>query len=523
MSCKARGLRGNGLDHRQVRQRATMSLIVAACLGLTSAIGWAASKEQKKMTDQQITTEVDHTLLTDSALLNNQIDAKVDQGIVTLSGTADHLMAKERAAKLVQTIRGVRGVVNVIELKSSSSSDEEIRKAVDSALLYDAATDSYELKPEVKDGVVTLSGTVQSYREQQLAVSVTKGVKGVKGVRDSITLKIKSNRADTEIAPEVARGIAIDAWLDPTLITTSVKNGVVTLTGVVGSSAHYDRAILLAWVAGVKSVNAERLMIKPWAKPSGQRNDMNAIRSDPQIKQAVRDAFVVDPRVFSFNPTIEVENGDVTLTGMVDNVKAKSAAEQDALNTVSVWRVKNLLKVRPAKPVTDDKLSQSVSSAFLRDPVVESYQINVKAKNGVITLTGTVDSYFEKTQAEDIASRANGVVNVKNNLAVSYPTLVYYDLRHDPDWGSYRPFYSYWNAYTPYYPWPRTSDAEMKTDIENDLFWSPFVTAAQVTVKVENGVATLTGTVDSWSEYRAATENAYDGGALYVKNALKIK
>jgi len=42
-------------------------------------------------------------------------------------------------------------------------------------------------------------------------------------------------------------------------------------------------------------------------------------------------------------------------------------------------------------------------------------------------------------------------------------------------------------------------------------------------VKVENGVATLTGTVDSWSEYRAATENAYEGGASSVKNELKIK
>jgi len=45
----------------------------------------------------------------------------------------------------------------------------------------------------------------------------------------------------------------------------------------------------------------------------------------------------------------------------------------------------------------------------------------VKAKNGVITLTGSVDSYYEKARAEDITSRANGVLNVKNNLAVSYP------------------------------------------------------------------------------------------------------
>jgi osmotically-inducible protein OsmY len=64
--------------------------------------GLAAPKKHTKMTDRQITSAVAHTLLTDSALLNKQIAARVDKGIVTLSGTADHLMAKERAAKLAQ-------------------------------------------------------------------------------------------------------------------------------------------------------------------------------------------------------------------------------------------------------------------------------------------------------------------------------------------------------------------------------------------------------------------------------------
>jgi osmotically-inducible protein OsmY len=63
-------------------------------------------------------------------------------------------------------------------------------------------------------------------------------------------------------------------------------------------------------------------------------------------------------------------------------------------------------------------------------------------------------------------------------------------------------------------------DGEIKEEIKDELFWSPFVDADQVFVRVEEGVATLTGTVDSWTEYNAATENAYEGGATKVNNQL---
>jgi hypothetical protein len=75
-----------------------------------------------------------------------------------------------------------------------------------------------------------------------------------------------------------------------------------------------------------------------------------AVKGDPQIKQAVHDAFVYDPRVDSFNPNVDVDNRIVTLSGVVDNLKAKRAAEQDAKNTWGVWRVKNLLTTRPVAP-----------------------------------------------------------------------------------------------------------------------------------------------------------------------------
>jgi len=516
---KAKSMKGCKFESRHEGWKLMTALIAAVCLLLISAAVRSEPGYSMNLSDQQITRAVDHALLTDSALLNNMIDTMVNDGIVTLSGTANNLMTKERASRIAQTIRGVRGVVNMIALQTPSRSDEEIRKNVVEALLYDAATDSYELKPEVKDGVVTLDGTVQSYREKQLAVYVAKSVKGVKEVNDNIVLDSKSERPDEQIVADVRSVIDNDVWLTNSFIATDVKDGVVTLTGTVGSAAQHNRASMLAWTAGVKSVNAERLNVEPWAQSIDQRKKAVAT-DDRQIEQAVHDAFVYDPRVYSLNPSVDVDKGVVTLTGVVDSLKARRAAEQDARNTIGVWRVKNLLKVRPSKSIPDDILSRNVDSALQRDPFVDSYKIGVNAKNGAITLTGVVDSYYEKAQAEDIASRAEGVLNVKNNLTVSYPSLVYHDLSYEPYWID-TPFYSYWDDYRPLYS-SYISDAEIQADIEDKMFWSPFVDLIDITVKVTNGAATLTGKANSWLEFKKATEHAYEGGASQVYNNIAV-
>ncbi len=67
------------------------------------------------------------------------------------------------------------------------------------------------------------------------------------------------------------------------------------------------------------------------------------------------------------------------------------------------------------------------------------------------------------------------------------------------------------------------SDREIKQDIENELRQSPFVDSEKVAVTVKSGVATLTGTVDGWTEYADAEANAYQGGAKKVQNYLKLR
>jgi osmotically-inducible protein OsmY len=201
----------------------------------------------------------------------------------------------------------------------------------------------------------------------------------------------------------------------------------------------------------------------------------------------------------------------------VDNLKAKQAAAQTARLTVGVRQVINRIKVRPQTRYEDTALEERIRQSFQRDPVVDSLEITVDVQNGIAELFGSVETAFERTWAENLASRVNGIISVKNYLAVTG----YFDPNlYDPyldDW--------YSGDGPDYYNPPVTlkSDRSIKQAIENEFFWSPFVDGDDIDVQVENGRATLTGKVDSWSEYSAASDNAFDGGAVVVYNDLKVR
>ena len=72
-------------------------------------------------------------------------------------------------------------------------------------------------------------------------------------------------------------------------------------------------------------------------------------------------------------------------------------------------------------------------------------------------------------------------------------------------------------------PESHLSDAQVKKDIENSLFWSPFVDRDAIKVTVDGGVATLTGSVGTWIGYEEADQDAHKGGAAAVCNRLEVK
>lgn len=468
-------------------------IVLTTVLGALFLCFLSSTGLAKEIKDSDITLAVERALSVDQGVASHLIDVATLDGIVTLTGSVDNLLSKDRATKVAGSVKGVRSVVNTIKVKSMDRSDEDIEKDVRHALVYDPATDSYDVDVSVNNGVVTLKGTVDSWQEKQLCAVVAKGVKGVRDIENDIVAEYKETRSDKEIKAEVEGRLEWDVWVDDILIDVEVKDGNVTLSGTVGSAVEKSWAYADAWINGVKSVDTSNLKVNHVLKDKMRRNKKYTIKPDNEIEKAIKDAFVYDPRVFSFNVDIEVDARVATLTGVVDNLAAKRAAEQDAKNTFGVWRVKNYLRVRPVSRRIDSVIANRVKEALVLDPYVERHDVNVTVINGKAYLYGTVDSAFEKAQAEAVAAGVKGVVDVQNDLIVP------------ESWG--------WGM----------ADWEIKEDIEDELWWSPFVDSNEVTVSVKDGVATLRGTVDTWKERGAATDNAYEGGAKKVRNELTVR
>jgi osmotically-inducible protein OsmY len=244
-------------------------------------------------------------------------------------------------------------------------------------------------------------------------------------------------------------------------------------------------------VVGVNDVDATGLEVGWWARDH-MRRDKYALKSDHEIRRAVKNAFLYDPRVLSFEPAVRVKSGVVTLSGTVDNLEARRAAEKDARNTVGVVLVRNHLQVRPTTDLADEEITQRVRRARRRDPLVNRFDVAVTTFGGEVYLAAAVDSWIERIHAEQVAAGVEGVMDIHNNLDVSRS----------------RAF---------------LGDRAIEEEIKDELFWSPFVDADEVHVTVHNGVATLSGTVDNWADSSWAAGNARQGGALRVRNNVKVR
>ena len=472
--------------------------------------------------DDDIALAVTQRLLNDPGARNFVIDVEVEQGVVSLTGSVTNLMAKERARRLAETVKGVRAIVNRIDVSPRFRPDDELRQDVEQALAVDPATDVYEVEVDVDRQKVILTGSVDSWAEKRLAGRVAKRVNGVKALENRVAVDLELNRPDDELEREIEQILAWDALVDDDQITVEVTDGNVRLGGYVASLAEKRRAANQAWVPGVDGVDETGLEVTTWARDPRFRKQKYAKldKPDPAVAEAVRAALRRDPRVPADLIKVEVDNGKAVLTGKVDNLLSKRAAGRTAGNTLGVYRVKNHLQVRPGTP-TDEVLDDRVTAAIARNPVLENEEIGVQVIDGVVGLEGSVDSYYEKAVADNTAASVYGVVYVDNDLFVE-------DKAGAPL--SYSPYVDDWT--TRDYDWYRgpegftataKDDWEILEDVRDELFWSPFVDSDEVEVSVDNGVVTLSGTVDSWSERQTAAENAYEGGAAYVDNDLRVR
>lgn len=474
--------------NRGFRRSLLTPTIAAACVCVASVGGTAHAQD---ITDEDLVNHIDNEMVVSDRVDAYKVRVESDSARVTLTGTVNNLLAKRRAEQIARSTVGVVSVQNDIVVKRSDRADREIKRDIQAAYQKDPAADTYEIAIDVRNGTVTVSGTVDSRAEKQLAGEVAAGVRGVTEVVNDVDVDYATDRADAEIRSDIRRRLETNVMVDDGLLNVMVADGDARLTGTVGSAAEKWKAYDLAWVAGVRTVDASDVEIEWWARDDMQRTDVFDAMTDPEIRRAVEQAFVYDARIQAYNPAVRVNDGRVTLMGTVDNLRAKRAAEQLASETIGVWDVDNYLRVDPETDPSDGDLEADIAAALRRDSYVDRFDVTVEVVNGHAHLYGEVDTEYERQRAESQAAAMTGVVDVSN----------YIDVEDQ---------------------WDAKDDWEITEDIESELFWSPFVDSDEVTVMVDDGVATLTGTVDTLDERAAASENAYEGGARLVDNDLLV-
>ena len=207
-------------------------------------------------------------------------------------------------------------------------SDIEIWREVLESFRRDERLDSTNINVDVTNGVASLLGEVSSFSQKKLAAELASRVRGVTAVPPT-------HRTDADIANDVRASLREDVRINlADRIGVAVNGGVVVLTGVVESLDQKASAADDAQaVPGVVDV-VDDLEVIP-----------NIIRLDAEIENDLRRKLIEDTIVDAGDIGIHVTNGIVTLTGTVDNLYQRQAAEDDAWSLPGVRGVVNELRV----------------------------------------------------------------------------------------------------------------------------------------------------------------------------------
>jgi len=117
-------------------------------------------------------------------LVPETIDARVDDGWVTLTGTAAWQYQRDEADYVAGNVVGVLGVDDQIELKNSEPRAGDVEEAIRKAFERNAKVDAEDVSVDTHDGTVVLSGTVSSWAEHDEAIAAAWAAPGVTGVDD---------------------------------------------------------------------------------------------------------------------------------------------------------------------------------------------------------------------------------------------------------------------------------------------------------------------------------------------------
>ncbi len=215
-------------------------------------------------------------------------------------------------------------------------------------------------------------------------------------------------KSNEDLQKDVQEAIKWEPLLHAAEIGVTVKDGIVTLTGVVdGYAKKFEAENATKSVSGVKAV-VEKIEIK--------HNEAHKFKDDYQLANEILNALQYHWEIPNDSVKVKVEQSWVTLDGELQWHYQKETAKNTVKNLVGVRGVTDHIKI---KVETHNEIEKKdIERALARNWSVDERNIHVSVAANKVILTGTVHSWFQKDEAARIAWKAPGVWGVDNQLVI---------------------------------------------------------------------------------------------------------
>jgi len=216
-------------------------------------------------------------------------------------------------------------------------SDQDIQRDVLTELSWDGRVSPQTIGVIVLDGIVTLSGQVDSFFKKWAAEDAALRVRGVNAVANELEVELPATdrRTDDEIARAAAQALAGDTLLGPQQLQVTVSDGWITVHGEV--EWNYQRA------------EAEHLLRRLWGV-TGVTNQIEVVTrpSAPDLERRIREALLRIAKVDAERVQVDVDGGTAILMGTVRSWAEREEIERTAWQAPGITRVEDRIQVIPA-------------------------------------------------------------------------------------------------------------------------------------------------------------------------------
>ncbi len=213
--------------------------------------------------------------------------------------------------------------------------DKQLQRDVLDELQYEPSVDASKIGVIAHNGIVSLTGTVASYAEQNAATHAAERIAGVKAVANEIKVELPSmhQRDDADIAQAVLNALKWHVWVPQDTVIVSVERGWVTLDGTVNSKFQRTSADdAVRYLTGVKGV-INLISVKQPA--------VNSSEVKLKIENALRRATELE----AAHINVEVQGNKVVLRGNVRSWAERNDAERAAWAAPGVGQVEDNLTI----------------------------------------------------------------------------------------------------------------------------------------------------------------------------------